>query len=256
MKTHEVTATEVPLVIGRGRVGGWLASVLRLVEYGAAVLLAVDVGVVFLSVICRYFLHHPLHWAEEVARALMVALVFLGAATVLGRDQHAGLQAARGLFPRGWRASLEQLCWWIMVAVSAALFLSGCALLIDSEGQTTPIGLPQGIFLYPLVVGSAFLTLFAIAKALAGPPRTVWATFAGAVLVSLAVWGWNGLVPDAELSPRLLLVVGFFGSLVIGVPIAFALAFASLLFFLADPSVPMLVYSQQVLSGADHFVLL
>ena len=39
-------------------------------------------------------------------------------------------------------------------------------------------------------------------------------------------------------------------------PIAFALAFASLLFFLADPSVPMLVYSQQVLSGADHFVLL
>jgi tripartite ATP-independent transporter DctM subunit len=256
MKTHEVTATEVPLVIGRGRVGTWLASLLHLVEYLAAILLAVDVGVVFLSVIFRYFLHHPLHWAEEIARALMVALIFLGAATVLGRDQHAGLEVARGLFPERWRPMLEQLCWWIMVAVSVALFLSGCSLMIDSEGQTTPIGLPQGIFLYPLVVGSAFLTLFAIAKAVAGPARTVWTTLAGAGLVALALWGWNGLIPAAEVSPRVLLILGFFGSLVIGVPIAFALAFASLLFFLADPSMPMLVYSQQVLSGADHFVLL
>src|SRR4051794_31637044 len=197
MKTHEVTATEVPLVIGRGRVGTWLASLLHLVEYLAAILLAVDVGVVFLSVIFRYFLHHPLHWAEEVARALMVALVFLGAATVLGREQHAGLEAARGLFPKSWRPILEQLCWWIMVAVSVALFLSGWSLLVDSEGQTTPIGLPQGIFLYPLVIGSGFLALFAIAKAVAGPPRTVWSTFAGAALISLALWGWNNLVPDA-----------------------------------------------------------
>ena len=110
MKTHEVTATEVPLVIGRGRVGTWLASLLHLVEYLAAILLAIDVGVVFLSVIFRYFLHHPLHWAEEIARALMVALIFLGAATVLGRDQHAGLEVARGLFPERWRPMLEQLC--------------------------------------------------------------------------------------------------------------------------------------------------
>jgi tripartite ATP-independent transporter DctM subunit len=41
-----------------------------------------------------------------------------------------------------------------------------------------------------------------------------------------------------------------------GVPVAFALAFAALLYFLADPSLPMLVYSQQIVSGMDHFVLL
>src|SRR6185312_14350688 len=32
--------------------------------------------------------------------------------------------------------------------------------------------------------------------------------------------------------------------------------FAALLFFLTDPSLPMLVYSQQIVSGLDHFVLL
>jgi tripartite ATP-independent transporter DctM subunit len=40
------------------------------------------------------------------------------------------------------------------------------------------------------------------------------------------------------------------------VPIAFALAFAALLYFVSDPTLPMLVYSQQILSGTDHFVLL
>jgi tripartite ATP-independent transporter DctM subunit len=40
------------------------------------------------------------------------------------------------------------------------------------------------------------------------------------------------------------------------VPIGFVLAFAALLYFLSDPSLPLLVYSQQVMAGSDHFVLL
>ena len=42
----------------------------------------------------------------------------------------------------------------------------------------------------------------------------------------------------------------------LGVPIGFVLAFSALLYFLADPTLPLLVYSQQVMAGADHFVLL
>ena len=62
--------------------------------------------------------------------------------------------------------------------------------------------------------------------------------------------------PEHGVPPALLLAAGFVASFVIGVPIAFVLAFCALLYFLADPTLPMLVYSQQVLSGTDHFVLL
>lgn len=41
-----------------------------------------------------------------------------------------------------------------------------------------------------------------------------------------------------------------------GLPVAFALAFASLLYFVFEPSMVMLVYSQQVMAGSDSFVLL
>jgi tripartite ATP-independent transporter DctM subunit len=52
------------------------------------------------------------------------------------------------------------------------------------------------------------------------------------------------------------LIGGAVASLLLGVPIAFALAFGAMLYFLLDPSLPMLIWAQQVASGANHFVLL
>jgi tripartite ATP-independent transporter DctM subunit len=236
--------------------GRWLTRLLLFTEYFAGLVLAVDVIVVFVSVIYRYFLHDPVHWAEEVARALMVMLVFFGAATVLGRSQHVGIDIFRGLLPAKWRDTIIQLCHWIVAGVSAVLFLSSCQLLVDSYSQTTPIGLPQWMYVYPVTIGSCFMTLFGVANALNGPTRRSMTTLAGCVAATLAVVVWNKVVPGYPIRPWMLLTIGFFGGLTLGVPIAFVLAFASLLYFLSDPSLPMLVYSQQVMAGMDHFVLL
>src|SRR5450755_494158 len=239
-----------------GATGRWLAVILRGVEYFAGLVLAVDVGVVFVSVIFRYFLHDPIFWAEEVARALMVMQVFFGAATVLGRGRHVGIDSFRALFPKSWTPSLIQMCCWIIVAVSATLFVSSCGLLMDSGGQTTSIGLPQVIYVWLVVIGSFIMTVFGIANALAGPRRTVWTTLIAGIILTAAVSVWNIAFPEQAIRPWLLLLTAFIGGLLIGMPIAFVLAFASLLYFLADPSLPLLVYSQQVLAGMDHFVLL
>jgi len=142
------------------------------------------------------------------------------------------------------------------VVVSLALLLSSCALFADSRGQTTPIGLPQWIYIGPVVIGSGLMLLFGMAGALDGPVKTVWGTLAVATALAAAVWAWNAALPAQAITPLMLLAGGFVLSIVAGLPIAFALAFSALLYFLADPSLPMLVYSQQVLSGMDHFVLL
>jgi tripartite ATP-independent transporter DctM subunit len=239
-----------------GWAGRLLAAMLALVEYVSAIVLAVDVVIVFVSVICRYFLQQPLDWAEEVARALMVTQVFLGAAGIVGRGGHAGIDAARGLYPARWRPALVQLSAWIIAAVAAAIFASSVDLLFETEGQTTPFGLPGWIFIYPVMAGGLIMSLLALAVALAGPARTVWATLAAGAALVLAAWGWNALMPSAALSPFALLSVSFVGALAIGVPIAFALALSALLYFLADPSLPMSIYSQQLMAGSDHFVLL
>src|ERR1700722_13313093 len=233
-----------------------LACLVVTVEHLCALVLAVDVAVVFASVIFRYFLREPLDWAEEVARALMVTQVFLGAATMVGRRGHAGMDAIRGLFPPAWRPYLSQFAAWLVAATAAAVLVSSIDLLIDSEGQTTPFGLPGWIFIYPVTIGGALMSLLGAAVALAGPPRTIWTTFAAAVGLALAIVGWNVFLPSVALSPFALLIIGFIGGLAIGAPIAFVLALSALLYFIADPSLPMSIYAQQLMAGCDHFVLL
>src|SRR3954466_3281331 len=105
----------------------FLNRLLVTTEIIAAVVLASDVMVVLCSVVWRYFLHDPVDWAEEIARALMGLQVFLGAATTLARAQHVGIDSFRNLFPAAWRALLIQLCHWIIVVVSVALLLSSWA---------------------------------------------------------------------------------------------------------------------------------
>jgi tripartite ATP-independent transporter DctM subunit len=236
--------------------GRLLVLLLKVTEYLSAAILAVDVAIVFISVICRYFLHHPLEWTEEIASSLMVGLVFLGAATVIARRGHASLEAARRLFPESWRRPLDHICRWIILGVSVALFISGLGLLQDSQGQTTPLGFSQGIFTYPLVAGSALMVIFGFANAIEGPWSVLGATLIGLGAAVGAFYEWNAFVPALSVSPGVMMIGGFIVALVIGMPIAFALGFASLLYFLFAPSMPLLVYSQQVMSGASQFVLL
>lgn len=245
------------LYSGFGSSGGVLRGMLHVMEAIAGVALAIDVLVVFASVIFRYALHEPLEWAEEVARAIMVLLVFFGAGTVLGRGQHAGVDAVRGLLPGHWRPAMIQMCCWIVVAVALALCATSIGLTLETSDQMTPLGLPQAIYLYPVVVGSLFIAVFGIANALEGPPRLVWGTLVAGLGILAGVYVWNHLLaPGLALRPLWLLIISFVGSIVIGVPIAFALAFASLIYFLNDPSLPLVIYAQQMASGADHFVLL
>ena len=184
-------APHQPYALGFQRSGAahiWLGRLLAVTENLAAAILALDVLVVFVSVVWRYFLHSPVDWAEEIARALMTAQVFLGAGSTLARAQHVGIDSLRGLFPAHWKPMWIQLCHWVIVAVAGALLWSSVALMIDSQGQTTPIGLPQWIYTLPVVIGSALMLLFGLASAVDGPARTTWATLAAALLLAAAVW--------------------------------------------------------------------
>lgn len=235
----------------------WMERLCGAVEYLCGAVLALDVAVVFVSVVMRYFLHEPVDWAEEIAGSLMVMLVFFGGATVLMRGQHVGIEAFRGLLPAAWRATATQMGSWLVAGVSAALLYSSMQLLQDSVNVTTPIGLPQWINVLPVSLGSALMTVVGVMQALKGERRTTWRSLGLCIALALAVGGWNALGPEGwHIRPWMLLALGFVGSLLAGVPISFVLAVSSLLYFLAEPSLPMIIYSQQVMAGTSHFVLL
>lgn len=236
--------------------GRWLAMLCTFIERLCALVLAVDVLVVFTSVILRYFVHQPVDWAEEVARGLMVMLVFLGGATVLARRQHVHVDFFRALLPAGWQQVALQIGGWAVAGTAAGLAVSSWLLLEDSTNVSTPMGMPQWLNVLPVFVGAVLMSVVGIANAIHGATRTTWLTLVGCIALGCAIWAWNTQLEDWALQPWTLLLLGFVGGLLVGVPIAFVLAMCALLYFMGDPSLPLVIYSQQVMAGMDHFVLL
>lgn len=60
----------------------------RINGYAVGAMLFVMLVLVFVNVVCRYFLHVSFGWIEEVSRYLMIWIVFLGAGLGLREGMH------------------------------------------------------------------------------------------------------------------------------------------------------------------------
>jgi len=232
------------------------AGVLNAIEHLGGLILAIDVAVVFLSVIFRYFLHAPFDWAEEVASGLMTTMVFLGAATVLARSQHVGIDFVVAALPPGGRLVAQSVASWVTAVVAATLLYATLDLFQDTAGQTTPTGLPQWVFLLPVLLGGLVMAAFALVNLAKIPSGPRWTGLAICAAGTAVAFSWNTLLPGHAIAPISFLIFAAVGSLLVGTPIAFALAFGALAYFMTEPTLPMLIWAQQIASGANHFVLL
>ncbi|MBP2232773.1 tripartite ATP-independent transporter DctM subunit [Azospirillum agricola] len=233
-----------------------VARLITTVEYLGAAILALDMVIVAASVVARYYFHAPFDWAEEIASGLMSTMIFLGAASGLGRTQHVGIDVVVNLLPPRWRPFVASVAAWGTALMAGMLLHSTYALMLDTHGQTTPIGLPQWWFHLPVLLGVAVMTVFAVNNCFKAEPAARWSALAVCLTVAAGILGWNLMLPDNAVPPILLLCVTAVGGLALGVPVAFALGLGSMSYFLMDPSLSMLIWAQQVSSGAHHFVLL
>ena len=74
-------------------------SLEKVFRYTVMILLALMVVIVFANVVSRYYLHISLAWSEEIARFMLVWLVFLGSFLAYIHDEHLGLDILVKKFP-------------------------------------------------------------------------------------------------------------------------------------------------------------
>jgi tripartite ATP-independent transporter DctM subunit len=232
-----------------------LTLLLTLVDTVAAVLLAADLIVVSLSVFYRYVLTAPIEWADDVARGLMVAMSFFGAAGALARNENAsvaffveklGLQARR---------RVDALAALVVLATAGSVAWYAIALGQFTTGQTTGSGLPLELTFYPMGAGALCMTIFALAMFCRRKLSDIAAAFILALALSGAAYGWRFTGAGAARA-GLPMLLGFVGCLTSGVPIGFALAFTALIYIWIDGALPGLIFAQQMARGIDNFVLL
>ncbi len=228
-----------------------------LVGAACALLLLGGVGVVLAGVVWRYLLDDPLEWSDEVALAVLIATTFLGAALTLHRGEHLGILALRTRLAPAWRAPADGFAAWVVLAVSACLTWATVPLLDSVAGQTTASGLlPASIDYWPVLVGAAAMTVFALfrlARLPAGAAFVSGVAVAGAAVLA-EVWG---VTAPAGPGPGLWVMVAVdVVCLAAAVPVAFALAAGSLVYIAVTGVLPVVQFSQQMQAGVGNFVLL
>ena len=234
---------------------GALTLLLRLVDAVAAGLLAADLIVVSLSVFYRYVLNAPIEWADDVARGLMVAMSFFGAAGALARNENAsvaffveklGLQARR---------RVDAVAALVVLATAGSVAWYAIALGQFTTGQTTGSGLPLELTFYPMGAGALCMTIFALALFCRRKLSDIAVAVILAMVLASAAYGWR-FVGAGAMRTGLPMILSFVGCLTGGVPIGFALAFTALIYIWIDGALPGLIFAQQMARGIDNFVLL
>ncbi len=100
-------------------------------------MLAAGLIVVLLSVFYRYVLVAPIEWADDVARGLMVALSFFGAAGALAREENAGVAFfVQRLRPLA-RRRVDAVAALVVLVTAGSIAWNAIALGRFTTGQTT-----------------------------------------------------------------------------------------------------------------------
>ena len=175
----------------RSAASGGLAVLLALVDAVAALLLAADLIVVSLSVFYRYVLAAPIEWADDVARGLMVALSFFGAAGALARSENAGVAFfVQRLRPLA-RRRVDAVAALIVLVTAASVAWNAMALGRFTTGQTTGSGLPLELTFYPMGAGALCMTIFAFAQFCRRRLSDLAFAVGVALALAVAAYGWR-----------------------------------------------------------------
>ncbi|MBA2447269.1 MAG: TRAP transporter small permease [Chloroflexi bacterium] len=135
-----------------------------LVETVGAMLLATIVIIVLIQIVGRYVLRIALTWPEELARYVLVWLVFVGAAAAAGRHQHIVVDTLTELLPKRARLPAQGFATVAgLIAIGVLVWVSQPLFGPASRSTSPATGIPSFWIYLALPVGGALLGMFALA---------------------------------------------------------------------------------------------
>lgn len=228
-------------------------------EIPAAALVIVEILVLLTGTVARYVFHHPLTWTDELASILFLWLAMLGSVIALRRNAHMRLttfvnKASPAL--RGW---IEVFT----MSLSAAFLLFMIMPAFDHFEESLVVNTPvlevnEGWRMGAILAGVVLMLITAVDRLF---QTATLSRFVGSVAIIGVVGGAMFLLQDhfAELGHLNLLIffVGIvMGSVMLGVPIAFAFGLATLSFLYFSTSIPLSIMPNRMSEGMSSLILL
>ncbi len=218
-----------------------------------------ELAVVFASVVSRSLLENPLVWTDEAARMSLSTMAFLGGAFAYRRGEHAFIRTLIEMLSLEWQRVCQALVELLVLTVALTTGVTSIPFLIAQRDELTPVlQMRASWFVLPLVVAMFVLALTAIERLFRQHRPTVLGVGAAFTLLVLAVVLTRGawrpwFTGEAALNLSLGL---FFLTVLIGLPVAFALLLGALGYLYSAGTVPMAALAHTMVNGISNFVLL
>lgn len=120
-------------------------------------------GVVFTQFFTRYFLNNSASWTEEIARYLLIGVVFVGASISVARNTHIQVDLLYRYLPATLSRWLSRLVDVIRIAFFAAMTVFTVQMMQKMGSyQMTIVDLPMNIVYAVVLFGFAAMTLRSI----------------------------------------------------------------------------------------------
>ncbi len=237
-----------------------LDATLRVVtEIPAAILVLVEVGILFAGVVWRYVLNSPLFWSDEVAGLLFLWLVMLGAVIALRRGEHMRMTAAVSRLPPRAQRFVATLSALVVAIFVAEILLPAASYMVDEELMMSPaLQLPDSWRVAGLLVSLVLLLLIALRQLLAA---ATWGDLLAAVAVVVAFgltfwWArdWIVAIGNSNLLIFFVVLVGF--GIAAGVPIAFCFGISTIAYVMFATTAPVSIIVDRMDQGMSSTELL
>jgi tripartite ATP-independent transporter DctM subunit len=230
-----------------------------LTELPAALLVVLEIAILFAGVVSRYVFNKPLTWSDELASILFLWLAMLGAVIALRRSEHMRLTTFVGMLAPAWRAWVETFGAMVVVTFVLLLLKPAWTYFDDQWIIVTPaLELHDGLRVAAILVGAVLMMVIAVARVVDRGRLTH--VVSAAVLIALvagALWLARPLlVPLGNLNLLLFFVLMVAVLVAAGVPIAFVFGLATLSYLALTTRTPLTIVASRMDEGMSTLILL
>lgn len=241
---------------GTGR--SWWRYADASLDAAGVALLVCEVLVLFAGIVSRTIFVHPLIWSGEFAQLIFVWLTMIGAVIAVRDDRHMRMTAfVQRLSPSGQvrmraAADLVQL-----VAVIAMIEPSIEFMQVEQLSSLSQLGISDAWEAAGLITGFALIAIYLLRDLFENRGADFWRGALGAAAI-VGVASLIGLALASYTLPEVIFVfvVMLFGTVLAGVPIAFAFAFCTIFYLTVTQSAPLGVMASEVEQGTTSIILL
>jgi TRAP-type C4-dicarboxylate transport system permease small subunit len=121
--------------------------------------LVIMVAIIFLQIVSRTLIGSSFYWTEEMARFMMIWVIFLGAGFAFQYGAHISIESLVDRFSDGLKKTVQVLILLLSISFFLVMFVKGIELTSKTMVQLSPsLNIPMG-YVYCVIPISAILQI-------------------------------------------------------------------------------------------------